>query len=119
MNKGAENSRQNGFISGTFDTGEFTGEYSQGRDDGQSKKYWLYEEPEVIETGKNAIRYYKKFGKIQIALPDYVNVCTNSQGEKIERKMPGKSAALDLVSLAEDQDTLLWLIDILQGYVIE
>lgn len=83
-------------------------------------RYWLYEKPVVYETGKNAIRYYERAGKIQIATCDYV-VATKvydydyEREEVREEKRPGKLSSLDLAALAEDPETLHWLIGILQG----
>lgn len=77
-------------------------------------KYWLYEEPELYTTGKNAIRYYQEAGKLQFALPDYVKT-TFSYGQRREEVKPGRLAALDLEALREDPETLQWLIEILQG----
>ena len=83
-------------------------------------RYWLYEDPVVYETGKNAIRYYKQAGKIQIATCDYI-VATRVYGldreEVREERKPGKLAALDLAALEEDPDTLKWRIEILQGLI--
>ena len=79
-------------------------------------RYWLYEEPIVYETGRNAIRYYEKAGKLQIALPDYTDVQQSrfSPNGVSEERKPGKLAALDLTALEEDQETLAWLLGILE-----
>ena len=99
-----------------FTTPEFIYDNSEVK---ANKKYWLYEEPEIRETGKNAIRYYPEAGKIQFALCDYIEARKDAWGVMREMKKPGKSAALDLVSLSEEQETLQWLIEILQSYLIE
>ena len=77
------------------------------------KRYWLYETPIVYETGKNAIRYYKEAGKIQIATCDYVEARKDNWGEMVEERKPGKLCALDLDALEEDPETCKWLIGIL------
>lgn len=77
-------------------------------------RYWLYEEPIIYDTGKNAIRYYPKAGKIQFALPDYIEAKT-FYGKLTETRKPGKLAALDLDALREDPETLKWLLGIFQG----
>lgn len=80
------------------------------------RRYWLYEEPEIFETSKNAIRYYKEAGKIQFACPDYVEAHFDNFFQKmIEERKPGRLCALDLTSLYEDPATLSWLISILEG----
>ncbi len=91
--------------------GKMTAETAQNRTD---KRYWLYEEPEIYETSRNAIRYYKQAGKIQIATCDYVEAHKDRWGEMTEEKKPGRLAALDLNALYEDQETLQWLLSILQ-----
>ena len=79
-------------------------------------RYWLYEEPETYTTGKNAIRYFREAGKLQIALPDYVKAKRDyTTGKLTETVLPGKLAALDLEALREDPETLDWLTGILQG----
>lgn len=80
------------------------------------RRYWLYETPEIFETGRNAIRYFKKAGKIQIAAPDYVEAHKSFfDGEMEEVRKPGKLCALDLFALSEDPETLRWLIGILKS----
>ena len=79
------------------------------------KKYWLYEEPEIVETGKNVIRYYREAGKIQFAMPDYIDAYKDTwTGNLIEKKKPGKLSALDLAALADNPEALDWLISIFQ-----
>ena len=93
--------------------GKITPETEQKRTD---RRYWLYETPEVYETSKNAIRYYEQAGKIQFACCDYVEATESrwSATGIIEQRKPGKLSALDLNALYEDQETLKWLIGILQ-----
>ena len=82
------------------------------------KRYWIYEEPEKHDTGKNCIRYFPKAGKLQIALCDYVTATKDrATGEIVEETKPGRLAALDLEALEEDQKTLQWLLSILQPLV--
>ena len=83
-------------------------------------RYWLYEEPEVYETARNAIRYYQEAGKLQFALPDYVEIVRQSVlGTPTEIRKPGRLCALDLTALYEDQETLAWLLNILEGLRLE
>ena len=92
--------------------GKITAETAQKRTD---KRYWLYEEPVIYETGKNAIRYYQQAGKIQFATCDYVEAYHDSLFDTVvEERKPGKLCALDLEALEEDPETLQWLISILQ-----
>ena len=81
------------------------------------RRYWLYEEPIVYETGRNAIRYYRQAGKIQIATCDYVEVKRSQWTDSgiTEERKPGKLCALDLEALREDPETLQWLLEILQA----
>jgi len=87
---------------------------AQGRTD---SRYWIYEQPVIRDTGKNALRYYEKAGKLQIALCDYVVATKDRTGNITEETKPGRLAALDLDALEEDQQTLHWLLEILQGLV--
>lgn len=80
----------------------------------QSAKYWLYEEPEVLKTGKNVIRYYPKAERLVVHLPDYIKA--DFYGGEVK---PGKGVGLQLVSLSEDQEVLKRIIDILSEYLIE
>lgn len=82
------------------------------------RRYWIYEEPQVHSTGKNAIRYYPQAGKLQFALCDYVTATKDrTTGRITEETKPGRLSALDLDALGEDQDTLKWLLSILQPLV--
>lgn len=81
-------------------------------------RYWLYEDPIVYETGKNSIRYFEQARKIQFAKCDYVRASMGYRGELEEERRPGKLSALDLDALAEDPETLNWLISILQELII-
>jgi len=92
--------------------GKFNAEAAQKRTD---NRYWLYEEPEIYETSKNAIRYYKEAGKIQFASCNYVEAHKDRWGEMFEEVKPGKLCALDLNALYEDQETLTWLLSILEA----
>ena len=80
----------------------------------QSAKYWLFEQPEVLQTGKNTIRYYPKAERLVIHLPDYIK--QDFYGGEIK---PGKGVGLQLVPLSENQEVLKRIIEILSGYLIE
>lgn len=75
-----------------------------------AKNYWEYENPLVIETTKNVLRYFPQAGKLQVSLPSW----TNDKGEE----QPGKTVTLDVESLqlSEDREKA---IDILQSVLAE
>lgn len=82
-------------------------EYRALDDKNQLCKYWLLEEPEVLETSKNVVRYYPKHGKLVFHLPDYYSPRTCSMHI-------GKGVGLDLTALDDNSDVLHRLIEILQ-----
>jgi hypothetical protein len=51
-------------------------------------KYWEQETPQVVDTGRNVLRYFEKAGRVQISMPYW----TDDNGEQ----KPGKTVALDL-----------------------
>lgn len=61
-----------------------------------NNKYWLGEDPEVLRTEKNVLRYYKKAGKLQVSLPDW----QDNEGET----KPGKTVTLDIESMQLSDD---------------
>ena len=71
----------------------------------QSAKFWLYEEPEVMETARNCFRYYPKAGRLTIHLPDYID----RKGEQ----RPGKGTSINLACLADAPEVLERIIEIL------
>ncbi len=74
----------------------------------QTAKYWLLEEPEVMQTGKNTIRYYAKAQRLVVHLSDYHDARTG------ELK-PGKGTGLNLAALAESPKVLDRVLEILSG----
>ncbi len=58
----------------------------------------LLEEPEVLETSKNVVRYYPKHGKLVFHLPDYYSPRTCSMHI-------GKGVGLDLTALRQITQT--------------
>ena len=72
----------------------------------QTAKYWLLEEPEVLETGKNTLRYYPKAKRLSVQLPDYYKPMT---GERL----PGRGTGLNLAALAAVPEVLDRVIEIL------
>jgi len=58
--------------------------------------YWHEEQPEVLETEKNVLRWFPRAGKLQVALPYWFD----TQG----MKHPGKTVTLDVEALQLSQD---------------
>lgn len=77
----------------------------------QRAKFWLLEDPEVMETGRNTLRYYPKAQRLVIHLPDY-------QDRRTGATMPGKGCGLNLEALAEAPEVLDRFIEILSGLKI-
>lgn len=77
----------------------------------QTAKFWLLEEPEVMETGRNTLRYYPKAQRLVIHLPDY-------QDRRTGDLKPGKGCGLNLEALAESPEVLDRVIEILSGLKI-
>ena len=73
----------------------------------QTAHFWELEEPEVMQTGKNTIRYYPKAQRLVVHLPDYYNF-------KGEVRI-GKGVGINLTALAESPDVLGHVIEILSG----
>lgn len=69
-------------------------------------KYWLYEDPEVLNTGKNVVRYYPKADRLVVHLPDYQLKGTGEQ--KI-----GKGVGLNLSALRDHPEVTKRLLEIL------
>ena len=85
--------------------------YKEAEYNNQTAKFWLLEKPEVMETGKNTLRYYPKAQRLVIHLPDY-------QDRRSGDMMPGKGCGLNLEALAESPEVLDRVIDILSGLKI-
>ena len=77
----------------------------------QSYKFWLYEDPEVMQTGRNTLRYYPKAQRLVVHLPDY-------QDQKTGEIKPGKGTGLNLEALEESPDVLDRVLSILSGLKI-
>ena len=82
--------------------------YKEAEANNQTAKFWLLEDPEVMETGRNTLRYYPKAQRLVIHLPDY-------QDRRTGDMMPGKGCGLNLEALAESPDICERVIEILQG----
>jgi hypothetical protein len=74
----------------------------------QNAHFWELEDPEVMETGKNALRYYPKAQRLVVHLSDYHDARTG------ELK-PGKGTGLNLAALAESPEVLDRVLEILSG----
>ena len=68
----------------------------------QNAMYWLWDDPEIMQTKRNEIYYYPNAGRLVVRLPQY-------------KGMLGKLAALNLFELAKAPEVLERLISILQG----
>jgi hypothetical protein len=85
--------------------------YKEAEYNNQTAKFWLLEDPEVMETGKNTLRYYPKAQRLVIHLPDYKDGRSGNM-------LPGKGCGLNLEALAESPEVLDRVIDILSGLKI-
>jgi hypothetical protein len=61
------------------------------------KKYWQKEQPIMIKTSRNTLRWFKNAEKLHVALPEY----QDGQGEL----KPGKTVVLDIRALLEADKT--------------
>ena len=75
----------------------------------QTAKFWEIEDPEVMTTEKNVMRYYPKAERLVIHLPDYTHAQTGAQ-------MPGKGCGINLEALAYAPEVLDRIIEILSSY---
>ena len=62
------------------------------------KRYWEEEQPAVVTTGRNVLRFYREAGRLQVAKPDWQ--------AGTETRM-GKAVTLDLAALAEAEPSEL------------
>lgn len=60
--------------------------------------YWEQEQPTIISTGKNILRYFPKAGKLQVSQPNW----TNDKGEE----KPGKTVTLDIEAARETPEAV-------------
>lgn len=74
----------------------------------QSAHFWETEKPELMDTGRNVLRYYPEAQRLVIHLPDWENYKTG-------KTCPGKGVGLNLYALAESPDICERVIEILQG----
>ena len=74
----------------------------------QTAHFWELEDPEVMQTGRNALRYYPKAQRLVVHLSDYHDARTG------ELK-PGKGTGLNLAALAESPEVLERVLEILSG----
>lgn len=56
-------------------------------------KYWEQEQPIIVDTGRNVLRFFKEAGKLQISHPNW----TDDKGQ--ERQ--GKTVTLDVGAVQE------------------
>ena len=62
----------------------------------QSGHFWEVEDPEIMDTGRNVLRYYPEAQRLVIHLPDWENYKTG-------KLCPGKGVGLNLYALAESR----------------
>ena len=74
----------------------------------QTAKFWLLEKPEVMETGRNTLRYYPNAQRLVVHLPDYLD-------QKTGEYRPGKGTGLNLEALEESPAVLDRVLTILNG----
>ena len=74
----------------------------------QSAKFWELEQPEIMETRFNTLRYYPKAQRLVVHLRDYWS-------ERDGCCRMGKGTGLDLAALSNRPDTIDRLIEILQS----
>ncbi|MFV0518488.1 MAG: hypothetical protein ACK5MV_13930 [Aminipila sp.] len=67
--------------------------------------YWTEETPTVVDTGANVFRYYKKAGKLQVSLPDYIN----REGDACQ----GKTVAVDIEAIQANSKAMALFTEIL------
>lgn len=68
--------------------------------------YWNNEQPVVIDTGSNVLRYYKEAEKLQVSLPSWID----REGELRQ----GKTVAIDVVALKGSAKAVDLLKEILE-----
>jgi len=54
-------------------------------------KYWENEQPTIVNTGRNILKYFKESGKLQICQPNWAD-------DKGQEKQ-GKTVTLDIAAL--------------------
>ena len=57
--------------------------------------WWTKEEPQVVRTRKNVLRWYPQAGKLQVSRPDWVD----DDGET----KTGKTTTIDVRALCDDE----------------
>lgn len=82
--------------------------YNDLKDSNQLAHYWELEEPEVITTDTNVIRYYPNAKRLVVHISDYFDT-------RVREVRPGKGVGLQLEALARQPDDVRRLIKILQS----
>ena len=67
--------------------------------------YWEQEQPKVVDTGKNILRYFPQAGKLQVCQPNW----TDGTGQEKQ----GKTVTLDIQALTEMPEAVDILKEIL------
>lgn len=70
-----------------------------------ANRYWESEGPLVVQSKKNVLRYFRQAQKLQVSLPQW----PDAEGQVRQ----GKTVTLDLKALAENQEA----VDLLQDIV--
>ena len=68
-------------------------------------RYWEQEQPIVVSTSRNVLKYFREAGKLQVSHPSW----TNDKGEE----RPGKTVTLDIAALSENGGAMTVMCDIL------
>lgn len=71
-------------------------------------KFWKYETPEELRTGKNTFRYYPKAGRLVAHLPNYFS-------DRDDAWKMGKGTSINLESLKARPEVIDRLVEILES----
>ena len=63
-----------------------------------TNNYWEKEQPVIVDTGKNVLRFFEKAGRLQISMPNWMT----KEGEV----KPGKTVTINVDALRETPDAL-------------
>ncbi|MDL2220604.1 hypothetical protein LJC55_02950 [Eubacteriales bacterium OttesenSCG-928-N14] len=74
------------------------------------RNYWKEETPQVIDTGRNVLRYYKQAKRLQVAYPNWIDNDGNSK--------PGKTVTIDLEAVYETKEAIA-VFEEIGGYEYE
>jgi hypothetical protein len=58
-----------------------------------TSRYWEHEQPLIVDTGKNVLRFFEKAGRLQVSMPNWM--------DKDGESKPGKTVTLNVDALRE------------------